>query len=289
MPRSLRALAIARERRWFDESVDLKAEIKIYSDGFKTGYLKLQTKFNNNPVYFHETVFSAAIGGTLYLGIYPCAGLKLGTLKPFEWFKLGELLGREYCAWCIVLENQDKFEPIFKDYKDALTSIPTPPQPVTPLSEQETIDSTIRPVKNTGRQNIGMAPTFKPEAIGGIFNILKDFFSIEDQTELIRILKTGNNTNEQLIFLDSGNRLADVFKQFFETGIITGCDKKELERWICKNFNYRYRREIKSFTADYIEKCISRNDQPCKNPILKIENGEIKKIDKRERIRPSKY
>ncbi|HEY3390612.1 MAG TPA: hypothetical protein VGK38_13635, partial [Prolixibacteraceae bacterium] len=121
LPRSFRALAIARKRRWFDESVDLEAEIKTYSDGFKAGYSKLQTKFKDNPVYYHTSVFSAAVGGTLYFGIYPCTGLKLGTLKPFEWFKLGELLGREYCAWCIVLENQDKFEPLFKDYVESLT------------------------------------------------------------------------------------------------------------------------------------------------------------------------
>lgn len=137
--------------------------------------------------------------------------------------------------------------------------------------------------------NFEMKPRFNSEAVPTLFDLLKDFFIEKHQKQLYQILISGDDSNEQLIFSDNGNRLADAFRRAYEVDIIIGCEKKELEHWICRNFKFRYRKQIKFFTADYTEKCISRNDQPCKNPILKIENGQIIKMDSREGKKYNKY
>ncbi len=120
-----------------------------------------------------------------------------------------------------------------------------------------------------------MKPTFKPEAVNQIFDLLKGFFSAKHQSQLEQILKTGDNSTEHLIFKDNGNRLADAFKQLKERDFITGCEKKQLEIWIAQNFKFISRGETKLFTPDYIEKCISRNYYPCKKPLFSIEKGVI--------------
>lgn len=123
-------------------------------------------------------------------------------------------------------------------------------------------------------------PIFKPEAIETIFDLLKDFFSQEHQVQLKQILETGNNASEQLIFLDNGNRLADAFKQLIKTDIITGCEQKELENWIYKNFKYRNRQQIKSFAPRYLNDIISTNKDSCQKPLLNVtiekETGTVK-------------
>lgn len=110
-------------------------------------------------------------------------------------------------------------------------------------------------------------PIFKPESIQIIFDLLKDFFSKEHQTQLKHILETGNNASVKLTFLDTGNRLADFFKRYIENDNITGCTKKELENWIQTNFLFRHRGEIKPFKARYLNDIISTNKPLCKKPI----------------------
>jgi len=120
-------------------------------------------------------------------------------------------------------------------------------------------------------------PIFKPEIISDIFGILKNYFSKQNQTELKQILSTGNSSKKPLVFLDNGKKLADVFKKLYEAKFITGCEKRDLQNWISKNFSFKYRNGLKSFTPDYIEKCISRNYYPCQNPLLVIEKETIYK------------
>lgn len=137
--------------------------------------------------------------------------------------------------------------------------------------EQQNIAEILPPSQikpNPEQQAPSIKPIFKPEAISTILDLLKDFFSPEHQTQLKQILETGNNASEQLIFLDTGNRLADAFKQLYDIDIITGCEKKELESWICNNFRYRFRQNIKSFTPHYLNNIISTKKDLCQNPIL---------------------
>lgn len=119
------------------------------------------------------------------------------------------------------------------------------------------------------------APKFKPEILDQFFFVIKDFFSSEDQLQLKVISQNGKNTDKPLTFKDNGNRLADSFKQLIENDLITGCQKQDLEKWIIRNFRYRHNKSERGFTTDYIEKCISRNYYPCKNPLFSIRQGKI--------------
>ena len=113
-------------------------------------------------------------------------------------------------------------------------------------------------------------PIFNPISIDEIYNVLKGFFSINHQQQLIKILQSGGKASEKLIFLDNGNRLADAFKQLIKTDIITGCTQLELEAWILKNFQYRYRGQIKDFKARYLNDIISTNKDKCQKPLLNV-------------------
>lgn len=113
-------------------------------------------------------------------------------------------------------------------------------------------------------------PVFNTEKVAEIFDILKVFFNPEHQKKLESILSTGDNLSEPLLFLENGNRLADAFKQLYNADFITGCQKKELEKWIAQNFNYRYRNEVKAFKIRYLNDIISTNNDNCKKPILNV-------------------
>jgi hypothetical protein len=120
-------------------------------------------------------------------------------------------------------------------------------------------------------------PSLKPESVQVVFDILKDFFATDDQDELKMILETGNNSSKKLLFKGNGNRLTDAFKKLIENDFIVGFQKKDLIQWIISNFNYIHRKTIKGYTPDTVEKIISRNDNPCKHPLIKVIDGQIKK------------
>lgn len=130
----------------------------------------------------------------------------------------------------------------------------------------------------TDNETIEIKPTLKTEAVQTVFDILKDFFSPEQQTELKTILETGNNASKKLLFKANGNRLTDTFKKLIEGGFITGCQKQDLIQWIISNFNYLHRNQVKVFLFDTVEKTISRNDTPCKRPLIEINTNGIKKV-----------
>lgn len=111
-------------------------------------------------------------------------------------------------------------------------------------------------------------PCFNPESINHITEDLNTFFDTNQHAELKRIIETGSNTNEKLLFRDNGNRLTDYFKRLIENDTITGCDKKDLINWIVENFTSIYRKTQKGFIYKTVEKTISGNEQPCKNPII---------------------
>lgn len=137
------------------------------------------------------------------------------------------------------------------------------------LSECKTL--AIESKKNNESLNL---PEIKPhlnvEIIMPFFEILKPFFNESQQIDLKMTLSTGRNVENHLLFMDNGNRLADAFKQLFESDLITGCQKKELENWISKNFTYRYRNEIKFFKARYLSDIISTTKNKCQNPVLNV-------------------
>lgn len=124
-------------------------------------------------------------------------------------------------------------------------------------------------------------PALKVEVQSIVFDILKDFFNEEQHGELKQLLETGKNTSKHLIFLDNGNRLADVFKQLKKADLITKCKQNELESWIKTNFKYRNRKEeVKEYTTRYLNDIISTNKDKCQRPILNVildkTTGEMK-------------
>jgi hypothetical protein len=129
----------------------------------------------------------------------------------------------------------------------------------------------------------GQKFTIEPEAAKELCAILKPFFNVEQQQDLQQLVLNGTDANGLLYFKDNGNRLADAFKQLWEHSLIIGCQKQDLETFLIGNFQYRFRDKMKTFTPDYAEKCISRNDNPCKNPLIKIEAGKVVRIEKPKR------
>lgn len=113
-------------------------------------------------------------------------------------------------------------------------------------------------------------PIFKPETIETIFDLLKGFFYPKQHDELHKLLDTGNNASEPLIFLSNGNRLADAFKQLIKSDVITGCDQIHLENWILKSFKYLFRDQITDYTPRYLNDIISTTKDKCQRPILNV-------------------
>ena len=120
------------------------------------------------------------------------------------------------------------------------------------------------PVDAKQEQTYVPKPYFKSESIDRIITTLNDFFDATEHVELRRIIETGSNTNEKLLFRDNGNRLTDYFKRLIEDDTITGCNKKNLINWIIENF--------KNIKGDYnyktVQKTISGNQNACENPII---------------------
>jgi len=180
--------------------------------------------------------------------------------------------------WAVIIYNLEIasshiFELHFKEthYYYPFPKDDLPPQQTETKTEQETIE---------------MKPVLKPEAVQIVFDIIKDFFSPEQQTELKQVIETGNKASKKMLFKGNGNRLTDTFKKLIEHDFITGCQKQDLINWIISNFTFTQQNKVKAFIYDTVEKTISRNDNPCKSPLIKIENGQIQKF---EQPRTKKY
>ena len=111
-------------------------------------------------------------------------------------------------------------------------------------------------------------PTFDSLIISDLLRYLNIFFSEEDHPALRRLIETGKSNKTALIFNASGSRLADAFKQLFEADLIIGCQKKDLEAWVAKNFNFLHRGTIKEFSLKYLNDIISTKKDKCKQPIF---------------------
>lgn len=111
---------------------------------------------------------------------------------------------------------------------------------------------------------------FKPEAIPKIFKILKDHFPEEQQDKLKKILEEGGDADQPLYFKDDGKRLVYYFRQLQETDIITGYNKTELNKWICRNFVYKKNKskaEAAIFKPKYVETILTGADERSRNPL----------------------
>jgi hypothetical protein len=141
----------------------------------------------------------------------------------------------------------------------------------------------------TEQETIEMKPVLKPEAVQIVFEIIKDFFSTEQQADLKQVIETGSIASKKLLFKGNGNRLTDTFKKLIEHDFITGCQKQDLINWIILNFTFTQQNKVKAFIYDTVEKTISRNNNPCKSPLIKIENGQIQKVEQPRTKNYNKY
>jgi hypothetical protein len=239
-----------------------------YLDSFITGYqngrayfekefkVEANTLYSNADRYvrdLHYNFFHSKIG-LLPLGWYHVKG-KYPLFMTHKGIKeLGYYSG-------IVSKVQDlisKYPEAFKDFEKC-----------------DTDESDISKPKSPGRQSEQLVkesakPSFSADVIPQFYDLIKDFFSEPDQVQLKKILETGANAPNPLVFSDNGNRLADAFKQLINADLITGCEKKELETWICSNFNYRHRQQIKGFRNRYLSDIISTTKDSCQRPILNV-------------------
>ncbi len=141
----------------------------------------------------------------------------------------------------------------------------------------------------TEQETIEMKPVLKPEAVQVVFEIIKDFFSTEQQPDLKQVIETGNIASKKLLFKGNGNRLTDTFKKLIEHDFITGCQKQDLINWIISNFTFTQQNKVKAFIYDTVEKTISRNYYPCKSPLIEIKNLQIQKVQQPRKRKQSKY
>ncbi|CAA7386980.1 hypothetical protein [Chryseobacterium fistulae] len=134
-------------------------------------------------------------------------------------------------------------------------------------------------VDENENKDVVIRPTCKPEILQPLFEIIKDFFNIEQQNELKRILETFDNTDKKLLFKGNGNRLTDIFKKLIEHDFITGFQKKDLIEWTVLNFQFLHNGSIKDFKISTAEKSISGNEYSCKNPLIEIKNQQILRVE----------
>jgi len=135
--------------------------------------------------------------------------------------------------------------------------------------EAETIPNVEAPKRVTKS-----SPVFKEEIVPEFFSIIKSYFSSGHQELLLKLLTTGEDAAEPLLFNGQGNQLADAFKQLYLSNLITSCNKSELESWIQTNFRYRDKGVYKSYLERYLQDIISTNTKGCQSPLLDVKKSE---------------
>ena len=88
-------------------------------------------------------------------------------------------------------------------------------------------------------------------------------------------MKTGENADCKLLFRGKANQLANIFRQLYDAKFIIVGSKKELQGWVVVNFSYLKDGKEEMLKYETVDKTISRNDQPCKNPVISIIDGKI--------------
>lgn len=69
-------------------------------------------------------------------------------------------------------------------------------------------------------------------------------------------------------------RCAHAFKQLFDSNLIVGCNKAELENCIQQNFQYRDRGVVKNYKEKYLQDIISSNTKTCHSPLFDVRRTE---------------
>ena len=155
---------------------------------------------------------------------------------------------------------------ILKELEEAVSKVIELPK------EAETSPNVEAPKKVTKA-----GPVFKEEIVPEFFAIIKSYFSSSHQEILLKLLTTGEDAAEPLLFNSQGNQLADAFKQLYLSNLVTSCNKSELESWIQTNFQYRDKRVYKPYSERYLQDIISTNTKGCQSPLFDVKksNGQF--------------
>jgi hypothetical protein len=189
-----------------------------------------------------------------------------------EWYNINQIEFKKFEPYCPYTLMQS----IVESTKDEILKYF--PESNTALLHQKTITKKELEI-------IEIKPVLKAEAIQPLFEIIKVFFNVQQQTELKQILETGNTINGKLLFKGSGHRLADTFKKLIDNNFYT-CQKQDLEKWILMNFKFLNKNKPSDFKTSVLNKYISTYSTNCKNPLIEINKGQIQKV---EEPRTKKY
>ncbi len=110
-------------------------------------------------------------------------------------------------------------------------------------------------------KDLNTNPTFKPEKIDEIFNLIKTYFSEEDQPQLIELFKTGSTPKNKLLFKGNGKTLLDFFKQLMIGQFLTIQVQSDLEKWTSDSFYYLKNKKPCPIKRGYASKIISGTER----------------------------
>lgn len=126
-----------------------------------------------------------------------------------------------------------------------------------------------------GKGNTTIKPTIDAKIVSTLCERLQGYFESDRHSELKTVLETGNSPGNKLIFKGNANKLTDAFKQLYDSNLIAGCQKQDLVKWIADSFQCINKGIVKDLNIATTERSISGNDYNCKNPIIRVVNGEI--------------
>lgn len=152
---------------------------------------------------------------------------------------------------------------ILKEFEEAVSKVIDLPK------ESKKITNVEAPKKVTKT-----GPVFKEEIVPEFFAIIKSYFSTGTQELLLKLLTSGEDAAEPLLFNGQGNQLADAFKQLYLSNLVTSCNKSELENWIQTNFQYRDKGVYKAYSERYLQDIISTNTKGCQSPLFDVKKSE---------------
>jgi hypothetical protein len=264
----------------------VEAEIHQLKDNFSNEDLPEIFKHKNQYIEYRSSTHKTFLSLEIFF-----EELDEITKNLFDYFK--ETEHNEFEAFEIKAIPANNFGEVFKMYQQRGHKKFTLPNSIlNPSTFQQPVIEALPPQQNetkTEQETIEIKPALKPEAVQVVFNILKDFFSTEQQAELKQIIETGNKASKKLLFKGNGNRLTDTFKKLIEHDFIPGCPKLNLINWIISNFTFTQQNKVKAFIYGTVEKTISRNDNPCKSPLIEIKNGQIQKVEQPRTKKYNKY
>jgi len=111
-------------------------------------------------------------------------------------------------------------------------------------------------------------PVFKEAVREQGFDILRHYFPADQQPDLQRILTTGEDAAEKLLFKGNGVTLLDFFKRLQTGQLVVSVSKSELQAWIIRNFTYGKESAPKAFRPVYAERVLSGSIEAVKGKRL---------------------